>query len=49
MQQHFIDISYELTVKFDDGRYALIEQDDVGNLGIGDRVRVVDKRVVRMK
>jgi hypothetical protein len=49
MQQHFIDISYELTVKFDDGRYALIEQDDVGSLGIGDRVRVVDKRVVRMK
>jgi hypothetical protein len=49
MQQRFIDISYELTVKFDDGRYALIEQDDVGSLGIGDRVRVVDKRVVRMK
>ena len=49
MQQHFIDISYELTVKFDDGRYALIEQDDVGSLAIGDRVRVVDKRVVRMK
>ena len=49
MQQRFIDISYELTVKFDDGRYALIEQDDVGGLGIGDRVRVVDKRVVRMK
>ena len=49
MQQHFIDISYELTVKFDDGRYALIEQDDVGNLGIRDRVRVVDKRVVGMK
>ena len=49
MQQRFIDISYELTVKFDDGRYALIEQDDVGSLGIGDRVRVVDKRVVRLK
>jgi len=49
MQQHFIDLSYELTVKFDDGRYALIEQDDVGSLGIGDRVRVVDRRVVRLK
>jgi hypothetical protein len=49
MQQRFIDISYELTVKFDDGRYALIEQDDVGNLRIGDRVRLVDRRVVRLK
>jgi hypothetical protein len=49
MQQRFIDISYECMVKFDDGRYALIEQDDVGNLRIGDRVQVVDKRVVRVK
>jgi hypothetical protein len=49
MQQRFIDISYECLVKFDDGRYALIEQDDVGNLRIGDRVQVVDKKVVRVK
>ena len=49
MQQRFIDISYECMVKFDDGRYALIEQDDVGSLRIGDRVQVVDKRVVRVK
>lgn len=49
MQQRFIDISFECMVKFDDGRYALIEQDDVGSLRIGDRVQVVDKRVVRVK
>jgi hypothetical protein len=49
MQQRFIDISYECLVKFDDGRYALIEQDDVGSLRIGDRVQVVDRRVMRVK
>ncbi len=49
MQQRMIDISYELTVRLDDGRYALIEQNDVGDLRIGDRVRVQDKRVVRIK
>jgi hypothetical protein len=49
MQQRFIDLSYEITVRFDDGRYALIEQDDVGNLRIGDRVQVVDRKVVRVK
>ena len=49
MQQRMIDISYELTVLLDDGRYALIEQNDVGDLRIGDRVRMQDKRVVRIK
>jgi hypothetical protein len=49
MQQRMIDISYELTVRLDDGRYALIEQNDVGDLRIGDRVRVQDKRVARIK
>jgi hypothetical protein len=49
MQQRFIDLSYEITVRFNDGRYALIEQDDVGNLRIGDRVQVADRRVVRVK
>lgn len=49
MQQRFIEITYEITVRFDDDRYALIEQDDVGDVRIGDRVQVVDKRVVRIR
>ena len=48
MPQRFVDISYECLVKFDDGRSALIEQDDVANLRIGDRVHVVEKTVVRV-
>ena len=49
MPQRFVDISYECLVKFDDGRSALIEQDDVANLRIGDRVQVVEKTVVRVR
>jgi len=49
MQQRMIDISYELTVRLDDERYALIEQSDVSDLRVGDRVRVQDNRVVRIK
>jgi hypothetical protein len=49
MPERSIDISYECLVKLDDGRSALIEQDDVANLRIGDRVQVVDKTVVQVK
>ena len=49
MQQRLIDISYEITVRFDDGRYGLIEQADPGDLRPGDRVRVVNGRVERLK
>ena len=47
MQQRFIEISYEITVRFDDGRYGLIEQQDPGDLRPGDRVRVVKGLVQR--
>lgn len=47
MQQRFIELSYEVGVRFDDGRFGLIEQDDIGDIGMGDRVQVVDKRVER--
>ena len=49
MQQRFLEITYEVTVRFDDGRYGLIEQDDVGDLRIGDRIQVINKRVERLK
>ena len=47
MQQHFIELSYEVGVRFDDGRFGLIEQDEIGDIGMGDRVQVIDKRVQR--
>ena len=49
MQQRFIEISYEITVRFDDGRYGLIEQADPGDLSVGDRVKVVGGLVQRWK
>ena len=49
MQQRFTEISYEIIVRFDDGRFGLIEQQDTDDLRIGDRVQVVDKQVQRMK
>jgi hypothetical protein len=47
MQQRFIEISYEMTVRFDDGRYGLIEQADPGDLRVGDRVKLVKGRLER--
>ena len=38
---------YKLTVRYDDGSYAFFEQDDEPNFGKGDRVDVIDGRVVR--
>lgn len=49
MQQRFIEISYEITVRFDDGRYGIIEQADPADLRVGDRVRVVKGLVQRWK
>ena len=47
MQQRLIELSYEITVQFDDGRYGLIEQADPDDLRAGDRVRVVKGRAER--
>jgi len=45
MRQRMLEISYEVTVRYDDGRFGLIEQSDVDRLRVGDRVRVVSNRV----
>jgi hypothetical protein len=45
MRQRILEIGYEIVVRYDDGRFGLIEQDDPGALRVGDRVRVVDNRV----
>ena len=47
--QHVNKTESKVTVRFDDGRYGLIEQDDVGDLRVGDRIQVVNKRVVRLR
>jgi hypothetical protein len=48
MRHRYIEITYEITVKFDDGRFALIEQDDASDLHPGDRVIVLRKRVQKI-
>jgi hypothetical protein len=48
MKHRYIDVTYEVTVRFDDGRFGLIEQDDVSGLRNGDRVIVVNKKVERV-
>ena len=45
MRQRILDITYEVTVRYDDGRYGLIEQSDVDRLRVGERVQVIDNRV----
>jgi len=49
MQQRLTEISYEIIVRFDDGRFGLFEQDDPADLRIGDKVVVVNKRVEKLK
>ena len=38
---------YKMTVRYDDGSYAFFEQDDEPDVRKGDRVDVIDGRVVR--
>jgi hypothetical protein len=48
MNRRYIDITYEVSVRFDDGRYGLIEQDDIGEVHVGDRVILVNRRVEKV-
>lgn len=45
MRQSVLEIVYEITVRFDDGRDATIEQDRLDGIRVGDRVEIVDERV----
>jgi hypothetical protein len=40
MRRRILQITYEVAVGFDDGRFGLIELQDIDNFRIGDRVRV---------
>jgi hypothetical protein len=46
MRRRIVEISYEVIVRFDDGRFSRIELADIGDLRAGDRVRVVDNRTI---
>jgi hypothetical protein len=46
-QERLKQITYEVVLRFDDGRYGLYEQDDVSDLRVGEKVRVINNQVVR--
>ena len=48
MKHRYIDITYEISLRFDDGRFGLIEQDDPGDLRVGDRVILVKRRLEKV-
>jgi hypothetical protein len=45
MRQRVLEITYEVTVRFDDGRFGLIELQDAGDFRVGDRVKVAGQRL----
>jgi hypothetical protein len=45
MRQRLLEIVYEVTLRFDDGRYGLLELNDVSRFRVGDHVRVVDNQL----
>ncbi len=45
MRQRILEIYAEITVRFDDGRFGLFEQENSNGVRVGDRVHVVDDRV----
>jgi hypothetical protein len=49
MKHRYIEITYEVSLRFDDGRFGLIEQDDIGDLRTGDRVIVIKRRVEKLE
>ena len=49
MRRRILQISYEVTVAFDDGRFGLIELQDAGDFRVGDRVKVDGSRLELVK
>ena len=49
MRRRILQISYEVTVSFDDGRFGLIEVQDIDDLRVGDHVRVDGSRLELVK
>lgn len=49
MRRRILQITYEVAVAFDDGRFGVIELQDIGDFRRGDRVRVDGSRLERIK
>ncbi len=49
MRRRILQITYEVTVAFDDGRFGLIELQNIDDLRVGDRVRVDGSRLELVK
>ncbi len=45
MRDRLIEISYEVTVRFSDGRYGLVETRDGADLRVGDPVKVINNKI----
>jgi hypothetical protein len=45
MRQRLLEIVYEVTVRYDDGRFGVLELPDASRFRVGDRVRVVDNQL----
>ena len=49
MRRRILQITYAVTVSFDDGRFGLIELQDLDDLRVGDRVRMEGSQLERIK
>jgi len=45
MRDRLNEISYEVTVRYNDGRYGVLETRDGADLRVGDRVKVIDNKI----
>ena len=45
MRDSLVEISYEVTVRFNDGRYRVVETRDGVDLRVGDPVKVVNNKI----
>jgi len=45
MRDSLVEISYEVTVRFNDGRYRVLETRDGVDLRVGDAVKVVNNKI----
>ncbi len=45
MRDSLLEISYEVTVRFNDGRYGVVETRDGVDLRVGDPVKVINNKI----
>ncbi|HKQ23599.1 MAG TPA: hypothetical protein VJT81_04050 [Burkholderiales bacterium] len=45
MRDSLVEISYEVTVRFNDGRYGVVETRNGADLRVGDPVKVVNNKI----